>query len=114
MREMPGFSGLASADFEGVFAHSYKRCRPRLFFGGVSHPVFAKWDPVSTPPQSMPVNAAPCGHGCFSQSRLKFFGMWRIRFLCAADEIVQVGPDIGPSADAQPSLQCLLGLLPKW
>src|SRR5262249_34191339 len=28
---MPGFSGLASADFEGVFAHSYKRCRPRLF-----------------------------------------------------------------------------------
>ena len=30
---MPGFSGLASADFEGVFAHSYKRCRPRLFFG---------------------------------------------------------------------------------
>jgi len=22
---MPGFSGLASADFEGVFAHSYKR-----------------------------------------------------------------------------------------
>ena len=33
MREMPGFSGLASADFEGVFAHSYKRCRPRLFFG---------------------------------------------------------------------------------
>jgi len=28
---MPGFSGLASADFEGVFAHSYKRWRPRLF-----------------------------------------------------------------------------------
>src|SRR5262249_15815779 len=25
-------SGLASADFEGVFAHSYKRWRPRLFF----------------------------------------------------------------------------------
>jgi len=24
-------SGLASADFEGVFAHSYKRWRPRLF-----------------------------------------------------------------------------------
>jgi len=28
---MPGFSGLASADFEGVFAHSYKRWRPGLF-----------------------------------------------------------------------------------
>ena len=28
--EMPGFSGLASADFEGVFARSYKRWRPRL------------------------------------------------------------------------------------
>ena len=26
-------SGLASADFEGVFAYSYKRWRPRLFFG---------------------------------------------------------------------------------
>src|SRR5262249_52104664 len=25
-------SGLASADFEGVFTHSYKRCRPRLFY----------------------------------------------------------------------------------
>src|SRR5262249_19567754 len=25
------FSGLVSADFEGVFAHSYKRWRPRLF-----------------------------------------------------------------------------------
>src|SRR5262245_18737270 len=32
LREMPGFSGLASADFEGVFAHSYKRCRPGFFY----------------------------------------------------------------------------------
>ena len=45
---------------------------------------------------------------------IRFFGMWRVRFLCATNEIIQVGPDIGPSADAQPSLQCLLGLLPKW
>src|SRR5262245_50885201 len=45
---------------------------------------------------------------------IKFFGMWRMRFLCAADEIVQVAPDIGPSTDAQPSLQCLLSRLPKW
>src|SRR5215472_361930 len=29
---MPGFSGLASADFEGFLHTSCKRCRPRLFF----------------------------------------------------------------------------------
>src|SRR6516164_3917119 len=31
LREMPGFSGLASADFEGFLQHSYKRCRPGFF-----------------------------------------------------------------------------------
>src|SRR5262249_34195831 len=31
LHENARISGLASADFEGVFAHSYKRCRPRLF-----------------------------------------------------------------------------------
>jgi len=32
LHENARISGLASADFEGVFAHSYKRWRPRLFF----------------------------------------------------------------------------------
>ena len=31
LHENARISGLASADFEGVFAHSYKRWRPRLF-----------------------------------------------------------------------------------
>src|SRR5262249_55438382 len=31
LHENARVSGLASADFEGVFAHSYKRWRPRLF-----------------------------------------------------------------------------------
>src|SRR5262249_33093721 len=32
LHENARISGLASADFEGVFAHSYKRWRSRLFF----------------------------------------------------------------------------------
>src|SRR5262249_16140056 len=32
LHENARISGLASADFEGIFAHSYKRWRPRLFF----------------------------------------------------------------------------------
>ena len=31
LHENARISGLASADFEGVFAHSYKRCRPGFF-----------------------------------------------------------------------------------
>src|SRR5262249_55010647 len=31
LHENARISGLASADFEGVFAHSYRRWRPRLF-----------------------------------------------------------------------------------
>ena len=32
MREMPGFSGLASADFEGVFAHGTSGGAPGFFY----------------------------------------------------------------------------------
>src|SRR5262249_19361509 len=32
LRQMPGFSGLASADFEGVFAHKLQAVPPPAFF----------------------------------------------------------------------------------
>ena len=56
---MPGFSGLASADFEGVFAHSYKPWRPRLFFTRAAqacgetltaNAAILPWSPRSTSP----------------------------------------------------------------
>src|SRR5262249_40725804 len=56
MREMPGFSGLASADFEGGFARSYnKRCRPRLFLRAISnHDRLIDWASTSVaPPQHL-------------------------------------------------------------
>jgi hypothetical protein len=38
LHENARISGLASADFEGVFAHSYNRWRPRLFLRALRRP----------------------------------------------------------------------------
>jgi len=45
LHENARISGLASADFEGVFAHSYKRWRPRLFLRALRKPARVKREP---------------------------------------------------------------------
>src|SRR5262249_27005351 len=42
LHENARISGLASADFEGVFAHSYKRGLPRVFLRGLMDPAHSR------------------------------------------------------------------------
>src|SRR5262245_15575067 len=42
LHENARISGLASADFEGVFARSYKRWRPRLFLRALMDPAHSR------------------------------------------------------------------------
>ena len=64
LHENAGISGLASADFEGVFAHSYKRWRPRLFLRALRKEACAgrkPTDPTIGVPQVRPVLVLPQG-----------------------------------------------------